>query len=49
MLFDRPGIGKVKFDIRYILLLSSAKPKLEAYAYSRFWLRWENFEFISGA
>ncbi len=39
VLFDRPGIGKVKFDVRYILLLSQAKPELELYAYNRFWLR----------
>ncbi len=39
MLFDRPEIGKVKFDIRYILLLEETKPELKVYAYDRFWLR----------
>ena len=41
VLFDRPEIGLVKFDIRYILLLQSVEP-LKVYAYNRFWLRFAN-------
>ena len=44
VLFDRPGLGKVKFDIRYILLLQSVKP-LKVFAYSKFWLRFANIPF----
>jgi tubulin--tyrosine ligase-like protein 12 len=44
VLFDRPEIGRVKFDIRYILLLSSVEP-LKVYAYDRFWLRFANQKF----
>ena len=44
VLFDRPEIGSVKFDIRYILLLRSVKP-LKVYAYQRFWLRFANQKF----
>ena len=44
VLFHRPEIGKVKFDIRYILLLRSIKP-LRVYAYNRFWLRFANQKF----
>ena len=44
VLFERPEIGKVKFDIRYILLLRSIKP-LKVYAYNRFWLRLANEKF----
>ncbi len=44
VLFNRPEIGKVKFDIRYILLLESVKP-LKVYAYNRFWLRFANQPF----
>lgn len=44
VLFQRPEIGKVKFDIRYILLLRSVKP-LKVYAYNRFWLRFANKPF----
>ena len=44
VLFDRPKIGKVKFDIRYILLLQSSQP-LKVYAYNRFWLRFANQPF----
>ena len=43
-MFQRPEIGKVKFDIRYIILLQSVKP-LKVYAYNRFWLRFANIEF----
>ena len=44
VLFQRPEIGPVKFDIRYILLLRSVKP-LKVYAYNRFWLRFANQKF----
>ena len=44
VLFHRPEIGRVKFDIRYIILLQSVKP-LKVYAYNRFWLRFANIEF----
>lgn len=44
VLFERPEIGRVKFDIRYILLLRSVKP-LKVYAYNRFWLRFANQPF----
>jgi len=41
VLFERPEIGKVKFDVRYIVLLRSVNDKGEfvAYVYERFWLR----------
>ena len=41
MLFLRPEIGLVKFDVRYIVLLVSAAP-LVLYAYDVFWLRFAN-------
>ena len=44
VLFDRPGIGKVKLDIRYIILLNGVRP-LKLYAYDRFWLRFANVPF----
>ena len=44
VLFNRPEIGKVKYDIRYIILLQSVKP-LKVYAYNRFWLRFANIPF----
>ena len=44
VLFNRPSIGKVKFDVRYIILLKSVEP-LEVYAYNRFWLRFANIPF----
>jgi len=44
VLFSRPEIGDVKFDIRYIVLLKSVQP-LEVYAYNRFWLRFANIAF----
>lgn len=36
--------GKVKFDIRYVLLLKNVKP-LEAYVYEKFFLRFANVPF----
>ncbi|KAG7203962.1 hypothetical protein KM043_001828 [Ampulex compressa] len=44
VLFDRPGIGKVKFDIRYVVLLKSVEP-LKAYTYTNFFLRFANKAF----
>jgi len=44
VLFERPEVGKVKFDVRYVLLLKSIAP-LKVYAYDRFWLRFANRPF----
>jgi len=44
VLFHREELGMVKFDIRYIVLLSSVRP-LRVYAYNRFWLRFANIPF----
>lgn len=45
VLFYRKDIdSRVKFDIRYIILLSSVQP-LKAYVYRRFWLRFANKPF----
>jgi len=44
VLFHREELGMVKFDIRYIILLSSVEP-LKVYAYNRFWLRFANIPF----
>ena len=41
VLFQRPEVGLVKFDIRYVILLKSVDP-LEAYVYNVFWLRFAN-------
>ena len=41
VLFHRPELGLVKFDIRYMILLKSVAP-LEAYVYNVFWLRFAN-------
>ena len=44
LLFDRPGVGKVKFDVRYCVLLSSVDP-LVAHTYNVFWLRFANLPY----
>ncbi|KAI4495456.1 hypothetical protein M0802_008670 [Mischocyttarus mexicanus] len=44
VLYDRPEVGFVKFDIRYVVMLRSVSP-LKAYAYSNFFLRFANKEF----
>lgn len=44
VLFDRPDIGKVKFDIRYVILLKSVHPT-EVYVYNNFFLRFSNKPF----
>ena len=41
VLFHREGIGRVKFDVRYLVLISSAKP-LVLHADKVFWLRFAN-------
>ncbi|XP_020664293.3 tubulin--tyrosine ligase-like protein 12 isoform X1 [Pogona vitticeps] len=44
VLFHLEGVGLVKFDIRYIVLLRSVKP-LKLYVYDVFWLRFSNRPF----
>ncbi|XP_063831261.1 tubulin--tyrosine ligase-like protein 12 [Ostrinia nubilalis] len=44
VLFDRPDIGMVKFDIRYVILLKSVDPT-EVYVYNNFFLRFSNKPF----
>lgn len=44
VLFYRDGIGSVKFDVRYVLLLKSVHP-LELYVYKNFFLRFANKPF----
>lgn len=44
VLFFRDGIGDVKFDIRYVVLLKSLQP-LEFYVYKNFFLRFANKPF----
>lgn len=45
VLFDRPEVGgRVKFDVRYVILLNSVDP-LEAYVYRNFFLRFANKPF----
>ncbi|XP_076758486.1 tubulin tyrosine ligase-like 12 isoform X1 [Xylocopa sonorina] len=44
VLYERPEIGKVKFDVRYVVMLKSVKP-LRVYAYKNFFLRFANKEF----
>lgn len=44
VLFERPDIGSVKFDIRYVILLNSVSPT-EVYMYNNFFLRFSNKTF----
>lgn len=44
LLFERPEIGLVKFDIRYVILLKSVNPT-EVYIYNNFFLRFSNKPF----
>lgn len=44
VLFDRPEVGMVKFDIRYVILLKSVNPT-EVYIYKNFFLRFSNKAF----
>ena len=44
VLYKRPEIGKVKFDIRYVVMLKHVKP-LKVFAYKNFFLRFANKEF----
>ncbi len=44
MLFTRPGVGEVKFDVRYCVLLSSVEP-LVIHTYNVFWLRFANLPY----
>lgn len=44
VLFYRDGIGSVKFDVRYVLLLKTVHP-LELYVYKNFFLRFANKPF----
>lgn len=44
VLFNRLEVGKVKFDVRYVVLLKSVQP-LEVYAYRNFFLRFANKPF----
>lgn len=44
VLFPREDVGMVKFDFRYVVLLTSVRP-LEVFAYKNFWLRFANKPF----
>nr|XP_021186375.2 tubulin--tyrosine ligase-like protein 12 [Helicoverpa armigera] len=44
VLFERPDVGLVKFDIRYVILLNSVNPT-EVYVYNNFFLRFANKPF----
>ncbi|XP_076234455.1 tubulin tyrosine ligase-like 12 [Calliopsis andreniformis] len=44
VLYERPEIGRVKFDVRYVIMLKSVNP-LRAFAYKNFFLRFANKEF----
>lgn len=44
VLFERPDVGWVKFDVRYIVLLKSVNP-IKMYAYKNFFLRFANKPF----
>lgn len=41
VLFLREDVGKVKFDIRYVVLLRTVQP-LTLFVYDVFWLRFSN-------
>ncbi|KAF4526216.1 hypothetical protein B566_EDAN001901 [Ephemera danica] len=48
VLFHRPGIGHVKFDVRYVIILKSVQP-LTAFVYRQFFVRFANLPFqLSG-
>lgn len=44
VLFERPDVGQVKFDIRYVIILNSVSPT-EVYVYNNFFLRFANKPF----
>lgn len=44
VLFDRPDVGMVKFDVRYVVLLTSINPT-HVYIYKNFFLRFSNKAF----
>jgi tubulin--tyrosine ligase-like protein 12 len=44
VLFHRPDVGAVKFDVRYVVMLSCVKP-LKLFAFKVFWLRFANRPF----
>lgn len=44
VLFERPDVGQVKFDIRYVIILHSVSPT-EVYVYNNFFLRFANKPF----
>lgn len=44
VLFERPDIGLIKFDIRYVIILKSVNPT-EVYVYKNFFLRFANRAF----
>ena len=44
VLFYRGDVGRVKFDVRYVILLKSVKP-LKIFKYNVFWLRFANKPF----
>ncbi|XP_075982717.1 tubulin tyrosine ligase-like 12 [Anticarsia gemmatalis] len=41
VLFERPDVGQVKFDVRYVIMLTSVNPT-EVYIYNNFFLRFAN-------
>ncbi|CAG4957430.1 unnamed protein product [Colias eurytheme] len=44
VLFQRPDVGLVKFDVRYVILLKSVDPT-QVYVYNNFFLRFANKEY----
>lgn len=44
VLFERQDVGKVKFDIRYVILLNSVHP-VQVFTYNNFFLRFANKQF----